>query len=485
MSTMETTFFSKNNRKALTKAVIAQLLKQKAVTKDTLQRLISVAETEGMSIDALLKRSGTVAEVDILQTIGKLTKAPYDARLARQSVDFQTIEELTADYIRQNNILPLLSPGNTQHIATAEPLDFATLDMLEFALDRPVQPMLAPSERIREVLTSCLPTTDAEPEFTKAAHADLRALANEAPVVSHLHDVLSQAIEKHASDIHFESTKQGLKTRFRIDGMLTEPALTKTVPADAIISRLKYLAKLNISERRKPQDGRIPFTFGGRDIDLRLSILPTQYGQSAVIRILDQNAVQLDWDALGFAHTDVDLIRKILSQSNGLFLVTGPTGSGKTTTLYTALNELNTPSRKIFTIEDPIEYNLAGVNQVQVNEAVGLTFAAALRSILRQDPNIILIGEIRDAETAEMACRAALVGRLVLSTLHTNSASQARTRLMDLGVAEYLIDAVLKGVLGQSLEIQPCKTCKGSGCEACGRTGAEGRRLEYELVASY
>ena len=482
MSTRETTFFSKIDRQVLSKAVIAQLLKQKTVSKDALRVLISVAESEGVSIDTMLKRSGTVAEVDMLQIIGKLTKAPYDARLTDQTVDFQTIEELTADYIRQSNILPILSSDRTQLIATAEPLDFAILEMLEFALDRHVQPLLAPAERIREVLTSCLPNTEAEPKLTNAAQADLRALANEAPVVSHLHDVLTKAIEKQASDIHFESTKQGLKTRFRIDGILSEPALTKTVPADAIISRLKYLAKINISERRKPQDGRIPFTYGGRDIDLRLSILPTQYGQSAVIRILDQNAVQLDWDALGFASVDVEMIRKILSQPSGLFLVTGPTGSGKTTTLYTALNELNTPSRKIFTIEDPIEYNLAGVNQVQVNEVVGLTFASALRSILRQDPNIILIGEIRDTETAEMACRAALVGRLVLSTLHTNSAEQARTRLLDLGVAEYLIDAVLKGVLGQTLETTTCKVCKGSGCEACAKSGVGGRSVEYELL---
>jgi general secretion pathway protein E len=399
-------------------------------------------------------------------------------------VDFQAIEDLTADYIKRHNILPLLSSGKAQLIATADPLDYETLEMLEFALDRPMQVLLSPTEKIRDVLRSCLPDLQAETQVTDAAHTDLRALANDAPVVRHLHSVLSLAVEKHASDIHFESTKQGLKTRFRVDGVLTEPAFSKSVIADAIISRLKYLAKLNISERRKPQDGRIPFTLGGRDIDLLLSILPTQYGQSAVIRILDQNAVQLDWDALGFGNVDVEAIKQILSQPNGLFLVTGPTGSGKTTTLYTALNELNTPNRKIFTIEDPIEYNLAGVNQVQVNEAVGLTFAAALRSILRQDPNIILIGEIRDAETAEMACRAALVGRLVLSTLHTSSAEQARTRLLDLGVAEYLINAVLKGVLGQSLELQCCPTCGGDGCDDCNETGAGGRRLEYELIAA-
>ncbi|KAB7610184.1 type II/IV secretion system protein [Amylibacter sp. SFDW26] len=480
MSSTETTLSYKIDHHTLSQNLTNQLLKQKNISKQQLETLSSVAKSEGVSIDRLLKRSGTLSEVDILKSYATAMNVPFVDQLTQLEPDFETIKELTADYIKQNNIFPLLGGKGCQIIATAEPLDTSTLEMITFALDRPIELILCTSERIREQLITFLPNTDITTKETDKA--DLKALANEAPVISYLHQILSKAVDTKASDIHFESTQFGLKIRFRIDGVLKEEAVNDSLPSDAIISRLKYLANLNISERRKPQDGRIPFTFKGHNIDFRLSILPTQYGQSAVIRILNQNAVKLDWDVLGFQKPDVIKVQNILSQPSGLFLVTGPTGSGKTTTLYTALNELNTSDRKIFTIEDPIEYNLTGVNQVQVNEAVGLTFASALRSILRQDPNIILIGEIRDAETAEMACRAALVGRLVLSTLHTNSASQAKTRLLDLGVAEYLIDAVLRGVLGQSLDIHTCAKCSGVGCAKCNNVGATGRSLNYELV---
>ncbi len=482
MSTTHTTIQKKNDCQILSKKLTDQLLSQNSITSQKIDELNSVAKSEGITIDALLKKSGTLSEADILNALSKAASLPFTNSLKQYEIDFETIKELTTDYVVENNILPLLDVKERQVIATSEPLDQALLEMISFVLERPVKILLAPTKTIREQINFYIPTTKADLLDNDVSKSDLKALANEAPVISHLHQILSQAVDVEASDIHFESTKNGLKTRFRINGTLTEPALVNDLPADAIISRLKYLAKINISERRKPQDGRIPFMFNGKEIDLRLSILPTQYGQSAVIRILDQSTIELKWAALGYQHEDVRKIKNTLSRPNGLFLVTGPTGSGKTTTLYTALNELNTSNRKIFTIEDPIEYNLAGANQVQVNEQVGLTFGTALRSILRQDPNIILIGEIRDIETAEMACRAALVGRLVLSTLHTNSPEQAKTRLLDLGVAEYLVDAVMIGVLGQTLDVQGCISCSGTGCEVCNNIGTTSRTLNYSLI---
>ena len=468
---------------ALAEHQLDVLMRAKIGKQSELKKLIKVAQEELVPVEALILKSGMCNE-DVL--LGKLADAmkitaltPNETPKAHQ----QFCDLLGIEYIRRLGILPILGHEGALTLVTHEPLNSQVIETVQFVLGTPLILAVASKASIEKWIDLIFPTTGLSTPAGEIEDEDaIRAYANEGVVVENVQAIIFNAIQQSASDIHFEAAKDRFKIRFRINGVLKEQRVPDGVTENAVVSRLKYLAKLNISERRKPQDGRIGFVHSGREIDLRLSILPTQYGQSAVVRILDQNQVKLDWADLGFKSEVVQDIRKIITQPNGIFLVTGPTGSGKSTTLYTALSELNSPDRKIVTIEDPIEYNLAGINQVQVNSSVGLTFASALRSILRQDPDVILIGEIRDSETAEMACRAALVGRLVLSTLHTSSPEQARTRLKDLGVADYLVDATLKGVLGQKLEVKNCAECNGSGCTTCNSTGYGKRLLRYELL---
>ena len=273
------------------------------------------------------------------------------------------------------------------------------------------------------------------------------------PVIRFVSEVFDEAVSSGASDIHFEAQEGGLRIRLRKQGILKIHPIDRSLNTTSVLARVKVMASMNVSERRLPQDGRITSNIAGRKVDFRISSVPTSFGESIVARVLDPKALRLGWEKLGFNSETAKKITDIIEQPSGLFLVTGPTGSGKTTTLYTALAHLNQEGRKIITVEDPIEYNLPGLEQVQVHDEIGMTFARALRSFLRQDPNIIMIGEIRDEETAEIACRAALVGRMVLSTLHTNSPEGAETRLMDLGVPQYIVKDVLRGVLGQRLEV--------------------------------
>jgi general secretion pathway protein E len=310
----------------------------------------------------------------------------------------------------------------------------------------------------------------------------LRRAETDGPVIRFVQEKLTDAVLQGASDVHVECTEDGYAVRFRLNGVLVPQRVDGALDALAVIARLKVMAGVNVAERRLPQDGRLETTIAGRKIDFRFSSLPTHFGESIVARVLDPKALRLGWDRLGFEAEVIARIKAILDRPSGLFLVTGPTGSGKTTTLYTAVGHLNQPKRKIVTVEDPVEYNLRGVQQVQVHEEIGLTFARVLRGVLRHDPNVILIGEIRDAETAEIAVRAAQVGRLVLSTLHTNSAAGALNRLVDLGVPEFLVRDVLRGVLGQELVLTPCPVCGGAGCKTCERTGVGGRRLRAELM---
>lgn len=439
---------------ALSEKFLALLCKNKKITDSEAKEYMKVAEKSEATVDVLLTRAGKLSQIEALTYFAQATGLEAPKTIDAKQIDHSTIEELGLDYVRRSLALPILNEGDKLVIATCFPANFKTLKIIEFSQSRPIHPVLTTQENLLALIEQAFPAFPNENEVDTSDQGELLQLANQGPVVSYINALFDQAIERKASDIHFESGSSGLQTRFRIGGSLVNIQGNQDIAKDAVISRLKFLANLNLSERRKPLDGRISFKHAGRNIDMRLSILPTQFGQSAVIRVLDQGAIELDWHALGFGDAIIASIRELISRPNGLFLVTGPTGSGKTTTLYTALSELNKPDCKILTVEDPIEYNLAGINQIQVNDAVGLNFASALRSILRQDPNIILIGEIRDAETAEMACRAALVGRLVLSTLHVNSPDLAKTRLLDLGVAEYLVDAVLIGVLGQELRVQ-------------------------------
>jgi general secretion pathway protein E len=344
----------------------------------------------------------------------------------------------------------------------------------------------------------------------QASDDDVRRLedmASEAPVIRLVHELITRAVEAQASDIHVEPRDDSVRVRYRMDGVLST---VETLPLSlraGVTSRIKIMAHLNIAERRLPQDGRVKATVRGRPIDLRVSTMPTMLGESVVLRILDRSSVQLDFGPLGFQGAGLDQLIGLLNQPNGIFLVTGPTGSGKTTTLYTALNLLNRADSKLFTVEDPIEYQLTGINQIQVQPRIGLTFAHALRSILRQDPDIIMVGEIRDLETAQMAIQASLTGHLVLSTLHTNSAVASITRLMDMGVDDYLLASTLTGVLAQRLVRRLCARCSAPadavpqllerlgarkldlrgmrrkvGCQACRNTGYQGRTTISELL---
>lgn len=461
----------------------------KLLTSNQLQTARNQGEKSGMGFIKALVNSGAITERKLLEAIAELTRLPVNFELSGIDVDYDTVEFLSPEYLRNNALIPLALKNKHRQVITSEPLNFDLINMLQFCLEESVTPVLAERSTIRDALEGiCQPYDDPAQELNTDNQGDweaLTALANEAPVVRYVQEIISQGIERQASDIHFESAPNLLGVRYRVNGRLTSEKTAIGLSPSAILSRLKVLADLNISERRQPQDGRIRFRHVGRKIDLRLSTLPTQHGENAVVRILDQSQLSLDWHELGFDTPAIKRIRDLIQRPNGLVLVTGPTGSGKTTTLYTALAELNRPDQKLFTVEDPIEYDLPGINQIQVNSNIGFTFATALRSILRQDPNIIMIGEIRDLDTAEIACRAALVGRLVFATLHTNSADQAVTRLKDLGVPEYLLEATLIGVMAQTLENVSCPECGSKGCQACKGSGSLKRKLRYEILEPY
>jgi general secretion pathway protein E len=403
----------------------------------------------------------------------------------------------------------------------ADPADFYTIQSLELATGLSIDPRLARERDVLEALemaygngapgsASSADPTEAEFEFLSDDEEDvnhLRDLASEAPVIRLVNMLITRAVEQRASDIHIEPFENELKVRYRIDGVLHDVEMPARRLQAAIVSRIKIMAKLNIAERRLPQDGRIKLRLMGREIDLRVSTLPTLYGESVVLRILDRSSIVVNLETLGFPEDTLAQFERMIVKPYGMILVTGPTGSGKTTTLYGALDKINSPDKKIITIEDPVEYQLLGVNQIHVKPAIGLTFANGLRSIVRQDPDVIMVGEIRDAETAEIAIQAALTGHLVFSTLHTNDAAGAIARLLEMGVEDYLLASSLVGVLAQRLVRRVCLKCRqpaemaievmreiagvnggdvqvyeGRGCEECSNTGYRGRAGVYELL---
>ena len=479
----------------------------------------------------------------VLQRLGLLADAPMAKVLAGYcgmrlvtEADFPQSalqsDDLEPAFLKLNRILPLTDENGTVEIAVADPFNTDATAALSYLLGRPIRTAIAADADIEkglERLYTAHPASAAKPAEVSAKPAasseaanddDVRRLedmASEAPIIRLVQDLIVRAVGMQASDIHIEPREDSVRVRFRIDGMLhTIETLPPAVRA-AIGSRIKIMARLNIAERRLPQDGRLKVNVRGREIDLRVSTMPTLWGESIVLRILDRSSVDLDFEKLGFAGKSYSNLSQLLKQPNGIILVTGPTGSGKTTTLYTALSTLNSAERKIFTVEDPIEYQMPGINQIQVQPKIGLTFAHALRSILRQDPDIIMVGEIRDLETAQIAIQASLTGHLVLSTVHTNSAAATVTRLLDMGVEKYLLASCLKGVLAQRLVRRLCPTCAtpsaeapavismlrttgidtdkllggepprlhtAVGCPSCRQTGFSGRTTIYELLTT-
>ena len=425
---------------------------------------------------------------------------------------------LTPEYLEEQGLIPLRVDGDTLHVGAwrddVEPDAISDLEVLLGARatiervsedDARAAIRRVYGETSAQSLIDSIGPVAAASDGDSPAIDDLRALANEAPVIRLVSMLLTEALEARASDVHLEAYPDALRVRYRVDGVLQEAPSPPRSMAPAVISRLKVMADLDIAERRTPQDGRIRLTLQDRQVDVRVSTVPTLHGESVVLRLLDKDSGRLDLVSLGMSAGDLARFEDVLTRPHGIVLATGPTGSGKTTTLYAALERLRTGREKILTVEDPVEYQLAGIPQVPVNEKVGVTFASALRALLRQDPDVMLVGEIRDGETAEIATQAALTGHLVLSTLHTNDAAGALTRLVDLGVAPFLVSATVEAVLAQRLVRTVCSVCaarvsatvverealgvpalrevtRGVGCDACRGSGYAGRTGVYELI---
>lgn len=461
--------------------IASALLSNKAISASDLQKALTAAQDSGHRLDRYFALSGLLPEAALLAAISQAADVALISSPDHFELSYEDFDTTTVEFFTDSNLCPVCRENETLVIATTDPFDDQLLKTLKFHLGQDIKAVLASRTLISDILLKQFSPLIEEntPEDT----SQLAELAQQGPVVSVVQDTLAKAAERGASDVHIETLEHGLLVRLRVEGFLSDLPVDRAITATAMITRLKVLAELNISERRLPQDGRFRVRLHGRNIDFRMSTLPTQFGESVVLRLLDQNRAPKGLDDLGMDPEIVAQVKTLIAQPNGLFLVTGPTGSGKTTTLYAALQRLNQRRVKVFSVEDPIEYSIAGVNQVQVNLATGLTFAKALRAILRQDPDIVMIGEIRDAETAQIACRAALVGRMVLSTLHTNSPREARARLRDLDVPSYMIDATLRGVLGQTLIPVMCATCFGKGCNACNNIGFSGRKINAKILA--
>jgi len=425
----------------------------------------------------------------------------------------EVLASLTPDVVTTYNVIPVMRHDDTLTVAMSDPTDMDTIDALRFLLNQDVDAVIAPKAQIqRKTMSEFMGdmTADEGGDSAIGALAGTKEVYtdDEASIGRLVQLIISEAHKMHASDIHLEPMEKDYRIRYRIDGVLHKMESPPKFLQASLTSRLKIMARMDITEKRIPQDGRIQITVGDKDLDLRVSDIPTTHGESIVMRILDKASIQLDIPKLGFFADDLELVQRIINYPDGIFLVTGPTGSGKTTSLYAFLNSINTVAKKIITVEDPVEYLLPGINQVQVDRSVNMTFAAALRSMLRQAPNIIMVGEIRDLETAEIAINAALTGHLVFSTLHTNDAPGAITRLVDMGVQPFLVASSVRAVMAQRLLRRVCKHCmeehtptamemrllglseeytagrkfyKGRGCERCGHTGYKGRIGIYEI----
>jgi general secretion pathway protein E/type IV pilus assembly protein PilB len=483
----------------------------------------SLAEVpDGQNPDTLtlakLVEEKKVAWVSITRALGvEFDMEVVDVNQVSPSEDL--LKLISREQAERQNILPLQMDGVELLVAIADPLDTDTLDSLSRVLKLTLNPKLAPPDELRTAIARCygggqvnVSYQDVFGKSEDGVSVELpqggEVKEDDAPIIRYVNSLIVDAIRRKASDIHLEPLEKRFRVRFRIDGVLQEMKGPPKRLQASVISRLKLMAEVSLAEKRIPQDGRIQARTGGRDIDLRVSVLPTVYGESIVMRILDKEGLKLGLPELGFFADDQAKFQGLISGSDGVFLVTGPTGSGKSTTLYSALNYINKPDRKIITVEDPVEYQMAGINQVQVKRDVGMTFAAALRAMLRQAPNIVMIGEIRDMETAEIAVNAALTGHMVFSTLHTNDSVSAVTRLVDIGVKPFLVSAALRGALAQRLVRRVCQSCaqpykptakelysigmteqdiagatpmKGAGCAKCGDRGYKGRRGVFEI----
>jgi len=493
------------------------LLDNRLVTAEQMKEAVTQAERSGETLAERLTRSRAVSVEDLLQAIALHYDMPYLFR-GELPIPAPIVSNLSPKYLRQYVVCPVSVEGGVMTIATADPLNAIVLDDLRQSTGLKIAVAVSPPDAILEAiertyrdgvtpLQKIVEGLEDEREAVEPEDVNqLRDMAFEAPVVRLVNLILEGAIAAGASDVHVEPFEDTLRVRYRIDGMLFEQESPPRHLRDALTSRIKLMAEMNIAERRLPQDGRIRVSLRERRVDIRVSTIPTVHGESIVMRLLDRQSVFVSLENLGFAPATLQRFMGLIARPHGIILVTGPTGSGKTTTLYAALDKINAPERKIITIEDPVEYQLKGVNQIPVKAKVGLTFATGLRHIVRQDPDVILVGEIRDLETLEIAVQASLTGHLVFSTLHTNDAPGAIPRLLDMGAEPYLIASVLEAVLAQRLVRRVCAACRvpetpnpadlralgveadprvrlwrGKGCDDCRGTGYRGRTGIYEL----
>ncbi len=435
-------------------------------------------DTTNEPLDLIISKLGLITEQELATLYSKLTN--IDCLGPSYHNEITAIDApLNRSFLSRNRLLPFRNGSNAVQLALVDPFDTQAIPAISFAVESEVIPKLTTHSHWEQLFAKLYPEQEHEEEtITVDASADaakLADLASTEPVIQLVNRLIIEASDQKASDIHLETGTRQTSIRYRIDGVLEPRNDLTSAQGLSVISRIKILAGLDIAERRRPQDGRFTYSVAGRAIDLRVSVIPTDYGESAGLRLLDKESVQLNFASLGFSPASEKTIRSLITKPHGIFLITGPTGSGKTTTLYTILKELSGGTKKILTIEDPIEYRLDGISQSQVNTKIDVTFASALRSFLRHDPDVMMVGEIRDLETATIAIQAALTGHLVFSTLHTNDAPSAITRLRDLGVEDYLIASTLLGVMGQRLVREMCRGCSGEGCASCHGTGFMGR----------
>jgi type IV pilus assembly protein PilB len=505
------------------KQVAELFVEQSVLQPSQAEDVLNEANLNGKTMVQTMVDSGFVDESGFYRTIAEALGVEY-VDLTETQIPAAVLKLIPDGLARLHRALPIALNGNTLRVALADPLDPRAAEDLRFALGKDLDVVVAPIEQIEERIKEHYGAAAATMEEVlkqlgeggevlqirdDETAAAIEAEANATPIIRFVDLILYQAIQDRASDIHFEPFENEFKIRYRVDGALYEMAPPPRHLALPVISRIKVMANMNIAERRLPQDGRIQKNIAGRQIDLRVSTLPTQFGESVVLRVLDRSTVNLELEMLGLPDYIHDYLIEVINRPNGIFIATGPTGSGKTTTLYSCLRKINTLDSKLLTAEEPVEYDLDGIIQVPVNEAIGLTFARVLRAFLRQDPDHIMIGETRDLETAQIAIQASLTGHLVFTTLHTNDAPGAVTRLIDIGVEPFLISATLEAVLAQRLMRSICPSCRaaykpnesllaqlelskrdigerqffyGKGCDACHQTGYKGRKGIYELM---